>query len=125
MYILQPRNIEQRQVVHITQDRPFALFDNDAVTPVVGAGIVTRLRAKRPGLGVRFLAGTDICPFTASRPTSGSTSFDLSPLSSNVRWPGALSCQIKSAWIYVFVPPYLFMAWCLIARSDTLALVVP
>ena len=51
MYILQPRNIEQRQVVHITQDRPFALFDNDAVTPVVGAGIVTRLRAKRPGAG--------------------------------------------------------------------------
>lgn len=56
---------------------------------------MTRLRAKRSGLGVRFLAGTDICPFTASRPTSVSTSFDVSPLSSNVRRPGPYHARLR------------------------------
>lgn len=91
MYILQQRNIKQRQVVHISQDRPFALL----LMPVVGSGIVPRLQAKLPGLGVRFLAGTDIFPFTESRATLGSTSFDFSPLSSNVRWPGPYHARLR------------------------------
>ena len=71
---------------------------------------MTRLRAKRPGPDVRFLAGTDIFPFTAFRPTSGFTSFGFSPLSSNVRWPGPYHAKLGmrgSLFLSLHTPSWL------------------
>jgi hypothetical protein len=29
--------------------------------------------------------------------------------------------EVKSVWIYISIPPYVFMAWCLVKHSDDFA----
>jgi hypothetical protein len=66
---------------------------------------VTRLRAGRPELDFRK-GGRYFLYANASRPTLG-------PTHPHIQWvPGTLcgGCEVKDAWSYASIPPYIFMA---------------
>jgi len=36
------------------------------------------------------------------------------------------SCaEVKNAWSYTFMPPYVFMAWCMVKHRDKFAFTLP
>jgi hypothetical protein len=89
--------------------------------------IVTGLRAGQPRLESR--QGLEVFPFaTAFRPALRSTQPPIQwvpgALSSGVKRPGReadhspLSNVEVNAWGYTSIPPYVFVAWCLVKHRD-------
>jgi len=80
--------------------------------------------------GVQLQARAGIIHFaTASRPAVGAAQppiqWELGALTQGVNRPGreadhlhVCNEEVKNTWSYTFVPPHVFMAWCLIKNRD-------
>jgi hypothetical protein len=90
---------------------------------------VTRLRARRPELDSRqelgFYSFHRVHTCSGAHPasyvmgTAGSFSGVKQPWREDYHSPPS-SFQVKNAWSYHFIPPYVFMAWCLVKQRTVL-----
>jgi hypothetical protein len=81
---------------------------------------VARLRAGRsiPGRDNAFFS-------TAWRPTLRRIQWLPKAMSPGIKWLGReaehlpqSSAKAKNAWMYAYIPPFVFMVWCLIKQRD-------